>query len=114
MNALKITGAVIAFLLGGMCIIGTIIDLCTGKYGLIHPEFLGGIVFHASMGILGIYLLTKAIPYKLKTETEKTEESSSFEDTIRREFESKGDGNDLIKAFTDAVEKEDNKNRGRE
>lgn len=53
MKALKITGAIIAFLLGGMCITGTIIDLYSGKYDLTHPEFFGGIVFHALMGYPG-------------------------------------------------------------
>ena len=95
MKALKIAGAVIAFLLGGMCVTGTIVDLCSGKYGMTHPEFWGGIVFHALMGILGIFLLTKAIPYRPKAEIAGLSESHSIEEKIEQMFGDKDNGENV-------------------
>lgn len=101
MKALKITGAAILLLLGAVCIVATVVEVCLGNYSMGSIQFWGGIAFHAITGILGIYLLTLAIPYRPKPAGEG--EPDSMEDKLEKIFDSGSGGEAGLREIGDAI-----------
>jgi len=104
MKALMWVGAIISILLGSICIISTVVEVCVGKYSMGHPQFWGAVALHAVLGIFGIYLLTRVVPYKPKTETAGAGESDSIEGKLEKMFgDDAGGEGDALKAIGDAI-----------
>ena len=88
----------------------TVVELCQGKYTMAHPQFWGGIIFHGVMGFLGMFLLTKAIPFKPKGETAGS--SDSLESRLEQMFESGKKEENIIKSIGEADKKENHQKDG--
>jgi len=52
---------IVVWLLSAVCIIGTIVEVATGKSRPFKPENWGGFAFHGATAILALWLLTKAL-----------------------------------------------------
>ena len=68
-----LAGAIVLLVLSIGCIVGTVVEVIVGKYGMGSLQFWGGVVFHAATAVIAMALLVRAHP---KPETPQEEDAS--------------------------------------
>ena len=83
--------------------------MCTGKYLIWTANFWGAVAFHAVTGIIGIFLVTKAVPYRGKEE-EKDDSSigDGFEEMAKK-LDSLDSENGILETIDEEIKKEEKK-----
>lgn len=109
MKILYLIGAILFILMSVTCIGNTVVEVCMGKYLIQTTNFWGSVAFHAVTGIIGIFLLTKVVPYRGKKDEKEEKDDSSIGDKIEKMAAKLDGGKGFLESIGEEIEKETKK-----
>ncbi|MCD4784592.1 MAG: hypothetical protein K8T10_12295 [Candidatus Eremiobacteraeota bacterium] len=109
MKTLYLVGAIIFILLSVICIGHTVFEMCTGKYLIWTANYWGSVAFHAVTGIIGIFLLTKVVPYKGDKDDKEEKGEPSILDKIEKMSDKLDGDKGFLESIGEEIKKEENK-----